>query len=113
LSMLAEASCEDNDLICSADELAFLIEETKYLWEIVDEAKNMPFSVFEKEELAAYQLLKNEVSKNMKLVEAEKYSSYKNLQPAIDKTSKSFMKLLTLFGDFDSVQTFYAKNLQQ
>ena len=113
LSMLAEASCEDNDLICSADELAFLIEETKYLWEIVDEARNMPFSVFEKEELAEYQRIKNEVSKNMKLVEAEKYSSYKNLQPAIDKTSKSFMKLLTLFGDFDSVQTFYAKNLQQ
>jgi hypothetical protein len=113
LSMLAEASCEDNSLICSADELAFMIDETKYLWEIVEEAKNMPFSkVFENEKLAQYEQFKKEVSENMKLVEAEKYGSYKNLEPVVDKTFESFMKLLTLFGDFDSVQTFYAKNLQ-
>ena len=45
LSMLAEASCEDISLVCSRDELTFLIDETQYLWDIVMEARNAPFSI--------------------------------------------------------------------
>ena len=49
----------------------------------------------------------------MKIVEAEKLSSYKELGIAVDNTIESFMNLLTVFGDFESVQTFYANDLQQ
>ncbi len=109
LSMLSEASCEDNTLVCSTDELVFLVDETKYLWEIVRDAKHLPFS--DKTDLALFEQYKKDVSENMKLVEAEKYSSYKNLEVAVDETFVSFMNLLTLFGDFDSAQTFFANNL--
>jgi len=109
LSMLSEASCEDNTLVCSTDELVFLVDETKYLWEIVRDANHLPFS--DKTDLALFEQYKKDVSENMKLVEAEKYSSYKNLEVAVDETFVSFMNLLTLFGDFDSAQTFFANNL--
>lgn len=113
LSMLSEVSCEDNTLVCSPDELAFLIEEAIYLWQIVDEAENMPFSkVFGGHEMARFEQFKNEVTKNLKLVEAEKYSSQKNLAATVDRTFESFMNLLTLFGDFDAVNSYYAQNLQ-
>jgi len=114
LSMLAEISCEDISLVCSADELAFLINETQYLWDIVLEAKNTPISsVFDNEKLARFEKYKKEITENMKIVEAEKYSSYKDLGIAVDNTIESFMNLLTVFGDFESVQTFYANDLQQ
>ena len=109
LSMLAEASCEDNSLVCSSDELAFLVDETNYLWEIARDADNLPFA--NKTDLALLELYKKEVSENMKLVEAEKYSSYKNLEVAVNKTFESYMNLLTLFGDFNSAETFFANNL--
>ncbi len=109
LSMLAEASCEDNTLVCSADELAFLVDETKYLWEMVRDTDKFPFT--NKTDLALLEQYKKEVSENMKLVEAEKYSSYKNLEAAVGKTFESYLNLLTLFGDFDSAETFFANNL--
>lgn len=113
LSMLSEASCEDNTLICSADELAFLIDEAQFLWEVVLEADNAPLSIlYDKKDAALFEQYKKEISKNMLFVEAEKYGSYKNIETAVDTTIKSFMNLLTLFGDFESAQTFYANNLQ-
>jgi hypothetical protein len=112
LTMLAEASCEDNTLICSANEIAFLVEETQYLWEIVEEAKNMPFSKIPGTfDAVLYEQHKREVSENMKLVEAEKNSSYKDLSVAVEKTFNAYMKLLTQFGDFETIPTFYAKSL--
>ena len=114
LSMLAEVSCEDISLVCSADELAFLINETQYLWDIVLEVRHTPFSdVFDKEKQTRFEEYKKEITKNMLLVEAEKYSSYKDLETVVDSTFESFMNLLTLFGDFESVQTFYANDLRQ
>ena len=114
LSMLGEASCNDISLVCSADELAFLIDETQYLWEIVVEARNVPFTkIIDKETLMRFELYKKEVTKNMRRVEAEKYGSIENIASSVDDTYDSFMNLLTLFGDFNSVQTFYANELQQ
>lgn len=113
LSMLSEASCEDISLVCSADELAFLINETQYLWDIVVEDESIPFSnVFNNEKLVLFEQYKEEISEHMKIVEAERYSSYKDLGTAVDNTIESFMNLLTLFGDFESVQTFYANDFQ-
>jgi hypothetical protein len=114
LSMLSESSCEDNNLVCSADELAFLINETQFLWEMALSAESSPFSkVFNKKEITLFKKYKKEVSENMKLVEAQKYGSHKKLETAVDKTFDSFLNLLTLFGDFDSASTFYADNLQR
>lgn len=112
LSMLGEATCEDSTLVCSTDEVAFLVDETQYLWKIVEDAKNTPFSkYFDSADAALYEKYKKEVSENMKLIVAEKYGSYKNIEASVDRTFVAYMKLLTLFGDFDATPTFYAKNL--
>jgi hypothetical protein len=112
LSMLSEASCENNTLVCSDDEMAFLIDETRLLWEMVLQAEKKPGSrAFNRIDVAQFEQYKKEVSENMKLVAAEKYGSYENIEAAVDKTFVSFMNLLTLFGDFESAQTFYANNL--
>lgn len=112
LGMLNDACCEDSTLVCSADEVAFLVDETQFLWEIVEDAENMPFSkILDSENLALYEKHKKEVNENMQLIVAERYGSYKNLEATIDKTYDAYMKLLTLFGDFNAIPTFYAKNL--
>lgn len=112
LSMLSEASCDDNTLVCSDDEMAFLIDETQFLWEMVLKAEKMHGSGdFKRIDVSQFEQYKKEVNENMKLVTAEKYGSYKNIETAVDKTFESFMNLLTLFGDFESAQTFFANNL--
>ena len=63
LSMLAEASCNDISLVCSRDELAFLIDETQYLWDIVVEARNAPFTIIiDKKTQMRFELYKKEVT---------------------------------------------------
>jgi len=112
LSMLDEAVDDVNNLNCSPEELAFMTDEALYFWDIVKEAGSSSASqVFNTINIEHFEKHEENITEFLKLVDAQKFGPYENFDKSVNQTRDAFMQLLTVFGDFEAVPTFYANTL--